>query len=59
MFARHYRGPGCRVIVNVRRLIDFSATQTGNLVRGALDEGQRAVEWTTRHLDSHPRPNRP
>jgi pimeloyl-ACP methyl ester carboxylesterase len=45
IFARHYRGPGYRVLINTRRLVDFTATQTGNLVRNALDESERALTW--------------
>jgi pimeloyl-ACP methyl ester carboxylesterase len=39
--ARRYRGPGFRVLVNARRVVDFTATQTGNLVREGLDECAR------------------
>ena len=42
---RHYRGPGFRVMVNAMRVCDLGAAQTGNLVREALDEGERAVAW--------------
>jgi|GEM_PF-3189772 len=48
--ARHYRGPGFRVLVNVRHLADVTANQAGNAVRGALDTGGRAVGWVERHL---------
>jgi pimeloyl-ACP methyl ester carboxylesterase len=40
---RHYRGPGFRVLVNVRRLVEATATGVGDLVRDGLDGGERAV----------------
>jgi len=58
IFARRYRGPGYRVIINARRLVDFAATQTGNLVRDTLGEGERVLEWATRHLDGRAQPDR-
>jgi pimeloyl-ACP methyl ester carboxylesterase len=42
---RHYRGPGFRVAVNATRLIEFGASQTGNLVTEALDHSGRVVAW--------------
>ena len=48
--ARHYRGPGFRVLVNVRHLADVSANQAGNAVAGTLDTGGRAVGWLERRL---------
>jgi pimeloyl-ACP methyl ester carboxylesterase len=45
---RHYRGPGFRVMTNAVRLCDLGAAQTGNLVREALDEGERVVAWALR-----------
>ncbi len=42
---RHYRGPGFRVLVNATRLVEFGASQTGNLVCDALDESGRAAAW--------------
>ena len=42
---RHYRGPGFRVLVNWCRLVDLGASETGNLVCGVLDEGERALLW--------------
>ena len=43
LFCRHYRGPGFRMLVNTRRLVDFGATQTGNLVRDTLAPGERVL----------------
>ncbi len=45
---RRYRGPGFRLMVNVVRVCDLGAAQTGNLVREVLDEGERAVAWVAR-----------
>ncbi len=45
---RHYRGPGFRVMVNGLRLYDLGAAQTGNVVREAFDEGERALAWMVR-----------
>jgi pimeloyl-ACP methyl ester carboxylesterase len=45
---RRYRGPGFRVMVNAMRMCDLGAAQTGNLVREALDEGERVVAWAVR-----------
>lgn len=42
---RHYRGPGFRVLTNWCRLVDLSASETGNLVSEMLDEGERALLW--------------
>ena len=42
---RHYRGPGFRVMANWCRLVDLGASETGNLVCEALDEGERALFW--------------
>ncbi|HEX3333463.1 MAG TPA: alpha/beta hydrolase, partial [Acidimicrobiales bacterium] len=42
---RHYRGPGFRVLVNLNRMIEFGASQTGNLVMEVIDEGGRVVAW--------------
>ena len=48
--ARHYRGPGFRVLVNVRHIVDVTSNQAGNAVREGLDAGGRAVGWVERHL---------
>jgi pimeloyl-ACP methyl ester carboxylesterase len=48
--ARHYRGPGFRVLVNARHLADVTANQAGNAVSEGLDTGGRAVGWMDRHL---------
>jgi hypothetical protein len=42
---RHYRGPGYRLLTDWCRLVDLGASQTGNLVTGALDESERALLW--------------
>ncbi len=34
---RHYQGPGFRVLINARRLIDVTATEAGNLVEHGVD----------------------
>jgi hypothetical protein len=41
----HYRGPGFRVLVNGVRLVEFGASETGNLVSAVLDETGRVVSW--------------
>jgi hypothetical protein len=51
VFFRHYRGPGFRILVNTRRLVDFGATQTGNLVRDTLAPGERALARAARRLE--------
>ena len=43
---RHYQGPGLRVLVNTVRLVEFGASETGNLVSEVLDESGRVVAWT-------------
>jgi pimeloyl-ACP methyl ester carboxylesterase len=43
--SRHYRGPGFRVLVNATRLIEFGASESGNLVAEVLDQGGRVVAW--------------
>jgi len=43
--ARHYRGPGFRVLVNIRHLADITANEAGNAVREGLDSGVQAVAW--------------
>ncbi|HWD56103.1 MAG TPA: alpha/beta hydrolase [Acidimicrobiales bacterium] len=49
---RHYRGPGFRVLVNATRLVEFGASQTGNLVCDALDETGRAAAWLAHRVVS-------
>lgn len=51
---RHYRGPGFRVMTNATRLVEFGATQTGNFVSDALDEGGRAVAWMAHRVTHSP-----
>lgn len=53
--ARHYRGPGFRVLVNVRHLADLSANQAGNAVREGLDAGGRAVARAEEYLAARQR----
>ena len=45
---RRYRGPGFRLLIDSVRLVDLGAAQTGNLVRGALDESETAIRWVGR-----------
>jgi pimeloyl-ACP methyl ester carboxylesterase len=53
--ARHYRGPGFRIVVNARQAVDLAATETGNLVRDALDNAEQALTWAGhRLLGGHP-----
>jgi hypothetical protein len=40
---RRYRGPGYRALINTRRVVHLSASQTGNLVRDAVDEGEQML----------------
>ena len=40
---RHYRGPGFRFMTNWCRLVDFKASETGNLVTVLLDANERAL----------------
>ncbi len=42
---RRYRGPGFRLLVNARRLVDLAANETGNLVRDAVVTGESVVGW--------------
>jgi len=37
VIARHYRGPGFRVLVNVRHAADLTANEAGNAVRDGID----------------------
>jgi pimeloyl-ACP methyl ester carboxylesterase len=43
--ARHYRGPGFRVLVNIRHLADVTANEAGNAVREGLDAGGQGIAW--------------
>jgi len=52
--ARRYRGPGFRVLVDVRRLADVTAAQVGNAVCEGLDTGGRVVAWAERRLAGPP-----
>jgi pimeloyl-ACP methyl ester carboxylesterase len=54
MAGRHYRGPGFRVLVNLCRLVDFGASETGNLVTGVLDESERALLWIAHRVGALP-----
>lgn len=56
---RHYRGPGFRLLVNWCRLVDFKASETGNLVCQALDESERALRWVARHVGAIPNDDTP
>ena len=47
---RHYRGPGFRLITNACRVVDFGATQTGNLVCEAIDHSERALVCLGRRI---------
>jgi pimeloyl-ACP methyl ester carboxylesterase len=42
---RHYHGAGFRVLVNAARLVEFGASETGNLVSEVLDESGRVAAW--------------
>ncbi len=47
--ARHYRGPGFRVLVDTRRLADLAANEAGSAMCEGLDAAGRAVSWLARH----------
>ncbi len=51
---RHYRGPCFRILVNWCRLVDLSASETGNLVCEVLDEGERTLLWIAQHVGAIP-----
>ncbi len=57
MVGRHYRGPGFRLLVNWCRLVDVTASETGNLVSEALDETERVLLWMAHHVGALPNPN--
>jgi len=48
--ARHYRGPGFRVLVNICYLADVTANELGNAVREGLDSGGQGVAWLEHRL---------
>ena len=52
--SRHYRGPGFRIVVNACRLVDFGATQTGNLVVEVVDHSERALVCIGRRVGAVP-----
>jgi pimeloyl-ACP methyl ester carboxylesterase len=58
---RHYRGPGFRIVTNCVRLVDLSASETGNLVCEVLDESERALLWFAHRVGAlhPPEPARP
>ncbi len=47
---RHYQGPGFRLMTNWCRLVDFKASETGNLVCALLDVNERALGWLARRI---------
>ena len=49
---RRYRGPGYRLLIDAVLLVDFNASQTGNLVRGTLEETENALSWLEHRLPS-------
>ena len=50
MAGRHYRGPGFRLMTNWCRLVDFQASETGNLVCVMLDANERVLTWLAHRL---------
>ena len=50
MAGRHYRGPGFRLLSNWCRLVDFKASETGNLVTVLLDTNERVLRWMAHRL---------
>ena len=57
MAGRHYRGPGFRLVTNACRVVDFGATQTGNLVCETIDHSERALVCLGRRLGAVPAPD--
>jgi hypothetical protein len=57
MAGRRYRGPGFRLIVNWCHLVDFGASETGNLVCTVLDESERALVWIAQRVGAIARPD--
>ena len=55
ILGRHYRGPGYRVFIDSLRFVDLGATQTGNLVRDGLNEGDRVLTWIAHRIGGSPR----
>jgi pimeloyl-ACP methyl ester carboxylesterase len=51
---RHYRGPGFRVLTNWTRLVELSASETGNFVTEVLDESERALLWFAHRVGAVP-----
>ena len=51
---RHCRGPGFRVLANALRIVDFGATQTGNLVAEVVDHSERALVCVGRRVGAVP-----
>ena len=49
--ARHYRGPGFRVLVNVRHAAELGAGQVGSVVSEGVDMGERAAGWLGHRID--------
>ncbi len=56
MAGRHYRGPGFRVATNWCRLVDFKASETGNLVTVLLDANERVLTWLAYRIGAVPEP---
>jgi len=50
MAGRHYRGPGFRLMTDWCRLVDFKASETGNLVTVVLDVNERVLGRLARLL---------
>jgi pimeloyl-ACP methyl ester carboxylesterase len=55
--SRRYRGPGFRLITNACRVVDFGASQTGNLVCEAIDHSERALVCLGRRVGAVPAPD--
>jgi pimeloyl-ACP methyl ester carboxylesterase len=53
---RHYRGPGFRLVANACRLVDFGASQTGNLVVEVIDHSERVLVCVARRVGAVPGP---
>jgi len=58
--ARHYRGPGFRVLVNLRHAADLTANEAGNAVYLGLDAAGRVAAWVAGRMGAAPgRPGAP
>jgi pimeloyl-ACP methyl ester carboxylesterase len=57
--ARHYRGPGFRILVNIRHLADVTANEAGNAVREGLDSGGQGVAWLEHRIGDRVRARTP